>query len=109
MAFSVRGIKDGAIAISLKAFVNDKFAEYGEITDLAIDTQANRLTAKAMMRGERESVSATVEKYEILRECNDNFIVLCSFSSSRTWLTILLNKLFSNKRYKLPGTVSKFL
>ncbi len=109
MAFSVRGIKDGAIALSLKAFVNDKFAEYGEIMDLSIDTQASRLTAKAMMRGERESVTATVERYEIERVGNDNFIVLVSFSTSRAWLTKLLNRLFAGKRYKLPSAVSRFL
>jgi len=109
MAFSVRGIKDGAIATFLKTYVNDKFSEYGEVTDLSIDTQSSRLTAKAMMRGERDFVAATVERYEIVRDGNDTFIVLESFTTSRDWLTKLLNRLFAGKRYPLPGAVRRFL
>lgn len=105
----VRGAKDGALAIALKAYVNDKLGAYGEITDCTVDTETNRLTAKAMLKGERDPVSATIERYEIQREGEDCYIVLKRFSTSRSWLTLLLTKLFADKRYKLPGAVSKLL
>lgn len=104
-----RGVKDGALALSLKAYVNDKFKEYGEVVDCSIDTGASRLTAQLMMRGERDPVTATVEKYEIEKDGDERFIKLVKFSTSRAWLTTLLNALFTGKRYKLPGTVSKLL
>ncbi|HWY23408.1 MAG TPA: hypothetical protein VNX47_00730 [Nevskia sp.] len=104
-----RGVKDGALAIALKAYVNDKLGAYGEITDCTVDTDTNRLTAKAMLRGERDPVSATIERYEIQREGEDCYIVLKKISSSRAWLTLLLGKLFADKRYKLPNAVSKLL
>lgn len=104
-----RGMKDGALALSLKAYVNDKFKEYGEVVDCTVDTAANRLTAQLMMRGERDPVTATIEKYEIEKDGDERFIKLVQFSTSRIWLTTLLNQLFGGKRYKLPGTVSKLL
>ncbi|MDB5987826.1 MAG: hypothetical protein JWR16_2879 [Nevskia sp.] len=104
-----RGVKDGALGLSFKAYLNDKFKEYGDVTDVAVDTQANRLTLKAMLRGEKDQVSATIERYDIEKSGSDYFIVLRQFSSSRAWLTLLLSQLFAGKRYKLPSAVSKLL
>lgn len=104
-----RGMKDGALSLALKAYVNDKLGAYGEITDCTVDTDTNRLTAKALLKGEREPVTATIERYEIEHSGEDTFIVLKKFNSSRAWLTLLLSKLLADKRYKLPGAVSKLL
>jgi hypothetical protein len=104
-----RSVKDGALALSLKAYVNDKFRDYGEVIDCSVDTGASRLTAQLMMRGERDPVTATIEKYEIEKDGDERFIKLVQFSTSRIWLTTLLNSLFAGKRYKLPGSVSKLL
>ncbi|MDR3414988.1 MAG: hypothetical protein P4L83_02280 [Nevskia sp.] len=104
-----RGVKDGAMAMALKAYVNDRLSAYGEVTDCSVDTEASRLTVKAMLKGERDSVTATIERYEMEREGEDCYIVLKQFSSSRAWLTLLLTKLFAGKRYKLPGAVSALL
>ncbi|MCX7069540.1 MAG: hypothetical protein NTW01_00900 [Gammaproteobacteria bacterium] len=104
-----RGVKDGALALSLKAFVNDKLSAYGEIVDVTIDTAVNRLTARAMLKGERDPVTVTVERYEIESEGEERFIKLKTFTSSRSWLTQLLNKLLADKRYKIPTAVSKLL
>ncbi|HET7797072.1 hypothetical protein [Nevskia sp.] len=104
-----RGVKDGAIGMALKAYVNDKLSDYGEVIDCTVDTGVNRVTARAMLKGERDAVTVTVERYEIEAEGEVRFISLKQFSSSRAWLTLLLNKLLSGKRYKLPSTVSKML
>ena len=104
-----KSMKDGAIAVALKAYVNDKFADYGEVLECQVDTSKNRLTLLARMKGERDTVSATLDQYELQTEGERLFIVLHRFSTSRAWLTLLLNKLFSGKRYPLPPTVGKLL
>lgn len=104
-----RGMKDGALAMTIKAFVNDRFREYGEVVDCSVNTGDSRLTVRAMLKGERDPVTATVERYEIEAEGEDRYIKLHEFSSSRAWLTLLLTKLFSGKRYKLPSAVGKLL
>lgn len=104
-----RGMKDSALAMSLKAFLNDRFQTYGEVLDCSIDTREARLTLHALLKGEKEAVTATIERYDLENEGDDRYIVLRQFSSSRAWLTTLLTQFFANKRYKLPGTVSKLL
>jgi hypothetical protein len=109
LRFLARGIKDGALGLALKSYVNDRLGAYGEVTECTVDTDSGCLTAKALLKGETETVTATIERYEIVKEGEDNYIVLKKFTSSRAWLTLLLNQLFSGKRYKLPGGVSRLL
>lgn len=104
-----RGAKDGMLGMSIKAFVNDKFGQYGDVTDCSIDTCNNKLVVHALMKGERDKVTATIERYEIEREGEDSYIVLKRFSASREWVALLLNRFLKDKRYKLPSAVTKLL
>jgi hypothetical protein len=102
-------MKDSALAMSAKAYLNDRFSEYGEVLDCAIDTRAARLSITALLTGEREPITATVERYALDTEGDERYIVLHDFSSSRQWIGSLLTRLFSGKRYKIPSAVSKLL
>ncbi|MDM4768791.1 hypothetical protein [Solimonas sp. SE-A11] len=102
-------MKAGAVSLALKAFIGDRFGEYGEIEELKVDLDAARLTLRALLRGERQSVTVSVEHYELQQEGADVYIVLRGFSSSREWLTLLLTKLFRDKRYKIPAAAAKLL
>ncbi len=104
-----KSMKDGAIAVGLRAYVNDKFSEYGEVLECQVDTDKSRLTVVARLKGERDTVSATIERYELQREGDKVYIQLQRFTSSRAWLTLLLNKLFSGKRYPLPSSMGSLL
>lgn len=105
----VRGAKDGALSMSMRAFLNDKLGMYGEVVDCAVDTKANKVTLKAQLKGEVQTVTASVDRYDIEQEGEEHYIVLRSFSSSREWLTLMLQRFFTDKRYKLPGAVTKLL
>ena len=105
----MRGAKDGALGLAMRAFINDKLGQYGEITDCAVDTKANRVTVKALLKGETQTVTATIERYALEKDGQDHYIVLKELSSSRQWLTLMLARFFTDKRYKLPSAVSKFL
>ncbi len=104
-----RGAKDGVLGMSIKAFVNDKFSQYGDVTDCSIDTKNNKLVIQALLKGEREKVTAIIDRYEIERDGEDAYIVLKQFSSSREWLALILNRYLMDKRYKLPSAVIKLL
>ena len=105
----LRAIKDGAIAMSLKALVNDKFGQYGDITDCSIDTKSNKVVVQALLKGERDRVTINLDKYEIEQEGAESYIVLKRFSASREWVALVLNKFLMGKRYKLPAAVTKLL
>jgi hypothetical protein len=104
-----KGVKDGALGLAVKAFLNDRLRDFGEVLDCQVDTGASKITLRAMLKGEKEPITASVERYELEREGNDRYATLRSFSSSRPWLTLLLTKLFTGKRYRLPGAVAGLL
>lgn len=104
-----KSLKDGALAVGLKAYVNDKLREYGEVLDCQIDTARGKLTFRALLRGDREPVEASVDRYDIEREGEDVYIAVRSFSTSREWITLLLNKLLIGKRFKIPAKVASLL
>lgn len=102
-------MKDNALSIALKKYLNDRFADYGEVLDCDVDTKKNRLTLHAQLRGELQPLTASVERYELERDDASMHIVLLSFSSSREWVTRLLTRLFGGKRYRVPKTVAALL
>ncbi|HKY93198.1 MAG TPA: hypothetical protein VJM11_19255 [Nevskiaceae bacterium] len=104
-----KGMKDGALGLAIKAYVNDRLHDYGDVKDCSVDTKRGRIEIKALLKGDKEPIVAAVEKYELVREGGDVYAVLRTFSSMKPWLTLLLTKLFTNKRYKLPGAVGNLL
>jgi len=104
-----RGMKDGALAMSAKAWLNEKFADYGEVIECRIDSKANRFSVTALLTGENESITATIERYQIEAEISETYVVLHEFSCSREWIGLLLAQIFEGKRYKIPSAVAKLL
>jgi hypothetical protein len=104
-----RSMKDGALAMSAKAYLNDRFREYGEVLECTVDTRASRLSLTALLAGEREPITVILDRYSIEPENSERYIVLHEFSSSRAWIAALLTRLFSGKRYKIPAAVVKLL
>ena len=103
------GVKDGALSISLKSFLNERFSDFGEVLDCEVDTKNTRLQVHVRLKGEREPLTAAIERYEIKDTPEGRVVVLHKFSTSREWITKLLTRIFSGKQYKLPGAVSKLL
>ncbi|HUS25481.1 MAG TPA: hypothetical protein VM369_11080 [Candidatus Binatia bacterium] len=109
LGMMARGVKEGAMSVAAKSWLNEKFADYGKVTDLVIDTEANCITVEAVLKGERDPITASVVRYDIEKNQEGSFVVLKRFDSSRQWLTMLLTKFFAGKRYPLPPMVTKFL
>lgn len=104
-----KSMKEGALSVALRAYVNDRFSEYGEVLDCQVDTKENRLTFRVMLRGEKEPASASIDRYEIENDGGDVYLKLRSFSTSREWITLLLNQLLAGKRFKIPSKVAGLL
>lgn len=104
-----KGMKNGALGVALRAYLNDRLSQYGEVLDCDVDTDRGRISVRAHLKGEKEALNAAVERYDLVREGDHVYAILRTFSSSRPWLTLLLGKLFTDKRYKLPSAVANLL
>src|SRR3546814_10916827 len=49
-----KSMKEGALSVALRAYVNDRFSEYGEVLDCQLDTKENSLTFRVMLHGNRK-------------------------------------------------------
>lgn len=104
-----RRIKDQTLARSFKALFNDRFGELGQATECQVDTGRSRISLTALLHGEREPVTAVLERYELEFIDGERYIVLRQLSSSKLWVDKLLTQTFANKRYKLPTAINRLL
>jgi hypothetical protein len=105
----VRAIKDSALALSLKTFLNDRFSEVGEVLECELDTKICKIVLTLELPGEPEPVELTLDHYTLEHEHGHRYVVIGTLSCSREWVGLLLNHLFSDKRYKLPVAVGALL
>jgi len=105
----LKGMKDGAIAMFIKSFGNERVAQYGEIQDCQVDTANARVQLKLMLKGEQEAISVVIERYELERVGDERFIRLKSFACSRQWIGVALNQRLSDKPFKLPSAAAGLL
>lgn len=103
------GMKDGALGVALRAFLNEKLSAYGDINDCKVDTRRQRISARARLKGETEDVVVTIDRYELDQEGEKLFATIRQVSASRPWMSLLLSRLFTGKRYKLPSAVRNIL
>jgi hypothetical protein len=109
MLSKLKGMKDGAIALFLKSFANERLSQYGEIQECQVDTANNHVQLKLMLKGEKEAILLAVERYELERVGDERFIRLKSFSCSRDWIGVALNHWLADKPFKLPSAVAGLL
>ena len=49
-----KSMKDGALGIALKAYVNDRLGDYGDVLECSVDTSKGRISARVLLKGETE-------------------------------------------------------
>lgn len=102
-------VKDGALGVGLRAFFNEKFGEYGDVRDCVVDTGAGRITAQVVMRGERDPITITINRYEMVKDGGKAYFTVRQLTTSRAWITLLLNKVLDGRRFEVPSSVGKLL
>jgi hypothetical protein len=100
-------MKDGAIGVAIKAWANDRYGDYGEIRAVDVDTRAARIVAKVQMRGEREIIAVTIDRYELIEDNGKLFLKIIKLTTTREWITRLLNRLLDGRRFELPASVGR--
>ncbi len=98
-------LKDKAFQATAKAFLNQKIASFGTITDLNIDTAAKALRFEVQLKGEPTAISISVGRYELSRENQRPMVAVQQVSASREWITTALNEYVVGRRFEIPGTV----
>ncbi|MES0873352.1 hypothetical protein [Sinimarinibacterium thermocellulolyticum] len=104
-----KAMKDGALGVAIKTWANERYGDYGEIREVEVDTQAARIVIKVMMRGEREVIAVTIDRYALIEDGGKLYLRIDKLTTSREWITRLLNRLLDGRRFALPASVGKIL
>ncbi len=96
--------------MSIKTFIvrngiNIKYKDYGKMVNLSIDSENKKIEFEVLLKGEKESVSIIIDKYEIIKKNDDKFIKFNKISVSREWVDVLLENVVVPKL--APGKLIK--
>jgi hypothetical protein len=102
-------VKDKALEASARAFLNNKFAEFGNVTFLAVDTRLRKASLTAELKGESAPISVEIGSYEIVELNGQMCIRVLKVSASREWLALAMKRYLVGRLVPLPPSVMPFL
>jgi len=98
-------LKDKGVSLAAKTAINVYLQKegYGEMLKLNLDSQNKKLDAEIMLKGEKEPLSVSIDRYEIIDRDGETFIKLSGIETSREWINILVASEVEGKEFKIPS------
>ena len=104
------GAKDWVVEKAAAAMLNQAVLKpYGTLTRLKLDTTARTIDAELELKGEGQVVRLQVQAFEIIEEGAEVYFLIKSMSTSREWLTVLVQDHVVDRKLKIPPSVRSYL
>lgn len=101
--------KDSFLVSAAKSFFNDKFARYGRLQELELDTASKKVRAVLLPSGEDKAIAITLLDYRIEREKDGTFFVPGKVEIDRPWLQCLFDDFAAGQRFPVPKSIASFI
>ncbi len=98
----VSKVKDKALAVGLKYWINSELKRFGTVANFEIDSTKRTIRAELDLKGEQTSIILTVGCYTLQTRDGTTFIKIAGVKASREWITVLLNTLVEDKEFPIP-------
>jgi hypothetical protein len=102
-------LKETALGLALRAFINREIEPFGSVSQLALDTTRKTLRAELDLKGEPSPISINVAAYELSEKNGVVHIAFQNVTTSREWITAVLNKYVVGHTFPLPNAARMFL
>jgi hypothetical protein len=91
----------------LRAFLNHKIKDFGQMTTLHIDTQEKHISLTANLLGETEPIDASLT-YTLEESDGRTFFVPTDLNCSRHWLSLLAQQMLKDNviRFEIPSGIA---
>lgn len=99
----VRTVDQATGSVGPRRAINQYIRDYGEITELAIDTDRKRISAQLLLHGERVPLQVCVEAYEVVKTGSSVSLLVKAASSDRAWLDAVLNRFLVGRPWEIPA------
>jgi len=107
-------IKDYGIEILFKEYINRQIKEFGKMLNLKIDPKDKNIELDILLKGEKESIKVTIEKYNVEVKNNTTQIKFDKVIASREWINVLIKDLVipnyaPNKTIEIESSYGKII
>lgn len=102
-------MKDWLLSKALKTFVHERIARYGELTSLSVDSRQKTIDIIVRPHGELSDVHLRVEKYSIVQREGKHLLTIDASTSSRPWITHLLEDYLHGRTFEVPPIAAAIL
>ncbi len=109
MANLLTRVKDRALGLSVKAFINREIKEFGAATKVEVDSDAKMIRVQAALKGETSPVAIEARPYELSEENGIAYISFTKATASREWLAVVLNKYVAGQKFEIPPIARRLL
>ena len=98
-------VKDRATEASVKAYINCRIQNFGEITRVAIDSQQKTALIEVVLKGEVAPIWVNVRSYEKTERNGQGFIRIKGIEASREWISLALTEYVVGREFPVPNVV----
>jgi hypothetical protein len=99
--------KDSAVSAGGRLIAGTLLKNYGEVKTLAIDAQRKTIVLEIALKGEHELTRISIESYEWRRAEDRASMVVKEVTTSKEWLTALLNDHLVDREIQIPDKFKK--
>lgn len=93
----------------VRVAVNLRFARYGKMTELKIDSEKKVIEAVLMLKGETEPIRLRVGNYNLHHDGKVDLMTVGEVTVSREWMEVLAKEMVVGKPVVLPEGVGKWM
>ena len=99
-------MKDKALSTGAKVAINQQIRNYGEVTQLQLNSKLKRMNIDILLNGESEPITVVIEYYEITEENN---LRINGITTSKEWINQLIYEYVEGKEIALPTEYATML
>ena len=102
-------LKEVALEVALKAFMNREIEAFGVVRQLSIDTSKKTMRVELDLKGESAPISVDIGSYELSEKDGKPHIAFRELNASREWISAVLKKYVAGQAFPLPNAARLLL
>lgn len=98
-------LKERSLEAAARTFINRQIEKFGVLTRLSIDSKCRAIRAELDLRGEPSPIVINVGAYDLSESDGASYIAVRDVSTSKEWITALVNRYVVGQRLRIPQAV----
>ena len=103
---AINQVKDSGAASAIQSWLTREMADYGEVLDFKLDTQAQKGELHVHLKGERDRLTVHLDGWRMVSEGGNDYIVVKHAHASREWVNAVMRNYLIGKKHKIPAQYS---